>query len=319
MAAVAVSRKVTVVEVGPRDGLQNEERFVPTDAKIGFVNALSGSGLSAVEVTAFVSPRKIPQLSDADAVFLGVIKAPGVRYPVLVPNVKGLERALRAGVREIAVFTAASDSFNRHNTNASIEESFGRFRPVLEMASAEGVRVRGYVSCVFGCPYEGAVSARTGAEVAARLWNLGCQEISLGDTIGLAVPSQVPEVVGRIVEAGVPLEALALHFHDTRGTALANVCEALREGVRIFDSSAGGFGGCPYAPGASGNLATEDLVYLLHGIGYETGVALERVAAATRLLQPLLGKPPASRVWHALVSAGRVPLPAVDRVPPSTV
>lgn len=309
--ASTVSRKVTVVEVGPRDGLQNEERFVPTDAKIAFVDALSGSGLPVVEVTAFVSPKKIPQLSDADAVFSRVFKMPGVRYPALVPNLKGLGRALRAGVGEIAVFTAASDSFNRHNTNASIEESFARFRPVLEMASAEAVRVRGYVSCVFGCPYEGAISPRTGAEVAARLWNLGCREISLGDTIGVAVPSQVPEVVGRTVEAGVPLEALALHFHDTRGTALANVCEALREGVRIFDSSAGGFGGCPYAPGASGNLATEDLVYLLHGMGYETGVALERVAAATSLLQPSLGRRPASRVWHALVSAGRVPPTAV--------
>ena len=311
MAAVAESRKVTVVEVGPRDGLQNEERFVPTDAKIAFVDALSKSGLPVIEVTAFVSPMKIPQLADADAIFPRVVKMPGVRYPALVPNLKGLERALRAGAREIAIFTAASDSFNRHNTNASIEESFARFRPVVEMASAEAVRVRGYVSCVFGCPYEGAISPRTGAEVAARLWDLGCREISLGDTIGVAVPSQVPEVVERTVEAGVPLEALALHFHDTRGTALANVCEALREGVRIFDSSAGGFGGCPYAPGASGNLATEDLVYLLHGMGYETGVTLEQVAAATRLLQPSLGRPPASRTWHALVSAGRVPPTAV--------
>jgi isopropylmalate/homocitrate/citramalate synthase len=300
-----------VVEVGPRDGLQNEERFVPSDVKVAFVDALTESGLPAIEVTAFVSPLKIPQLADGDLVFPRVKRKPGVRYPVLVPNEKGLERALRAGAREIAVFTAASDSFNRRNTNASIEESFGRFRPVLALAAAEGVQVRGYVSCVFGCPYEGAVDPRKGAEVAGRLWEVGCREISLGDTIGVAVPSQVPEVVQLTAAAGVPIEALALHFHDTRGTALANVCEALREGVRIFDSSAGGFGGCPYAPGASGNLATEDLVNLLHGMGYRTGVELDRVAAATRLLQPSLGRPPASRVWNALVSAGRVPPEAV--------
>jgi isopropylmalate/homocitrate/citramalate synthase len=305
MAAVTGSGKVTVMEVGPRDGLQNEERFVPTDVKIAFVNALSDAGLPAIEVTAFVSPKKIPQLADADAVFPRIARRVGVRYPVLVPNEKGLERALATGVREIAVFTAASDSFNRRNTNASIDESFVRFRPVLELARAEGVAVRGYVSTVFGCPYEGAVPPRKGAEVAGRLWEIGCQEISLGDTIGVGIPSQVPEVVGLTVEAGVPVEALALHFHDTRGTALANVCEALRAGVRIFDSAAGGFGGCPYAPGASGNLATEDLVYLLHGMGYETGVALDRLAGATRLLQPSLGKPAPSRVWHALAAAGR--------------
>ena len=292
------------MEVGPRDGLQNEEKFVPTSVKVAFVDALSECGLPAIEVTAFVSPRKIPQLADAEAVFPRVVKRAGVRYPVLVPNVKGLERALAAGVREIAVFTAASDGFNRRNTNASVEESFDRFRPVLAMAGREGVAVRGYVSTVFGCPYEGAVSPRRAAEVAGRLWEIGCREISLGDTIGVGVPSQVPEVVQLTVEAGVPLAALALHFHDTRGTAVANVCEALRSGVRTFDSSAGGFGGCPYAPGASGNLATEDLVYLLHGMGYETGVSLERLAAATRLLQPSLGKPAASRVWHALAAAG---------------
>jgi isopropylmalate/homocitrate/citramalate synthase len=303
--AAAESQTVTVMEVGPRDGLQNEERFVPTSVKVAFVDALSAAGLPAVEVTAFVSPKKIPQLADADAVFPRIARREGVRYPVLVPNEKGLERAIAAGVREIAVFTAASDTFNRHNTNASIEESFDRFRPVMELARAEGIAVRGYVSTVFGCPYEGAVPPRRGAEVAGRLWEIGCREISLGDTIGVGVPTQVPEVVTLTVEAGVPLEALALHFHDTRGTALANVCEALRAGVRIFDSSAGGFGGCPYAPGASGNLATEDLVYLLHGMGYRTGIDLERLAAATRLLQPFLGKPAASRVWHALSAAGR--------------
>jgi len=289
-----------VVEVGPRDGLQNEAGFVPTDAKIAFVDALSSSGLGVIEVTAFVSSAKIPQLADADEVFRRVRKLPPVRYPVLVPNEKGLSRALKAGAREIAVFTAASDTFNRHNTNASVEESFVRFRPVLALARAEGVGVRGYVSCVFGCPYEGRVDPARGAAVAARLYAEGCREVCLGDTIGIGVPTEVPEVVGETLRAGVPLSALALHFHDTRGTALANVVEGLRQGVRIFDSSAGGLGGCPYAPGAAGNLATEDLLYLLDRIGYETGADLEKVAAASKLLAPALGRNPVSRVWQAL-------------------
>ena len=292
--------RVTVVEVGPRDGLQNEAAFVPTAAKIAFVDALSSSGLGVIEVTAFVSSAKIPQLADADEVFRRVRKLPSVRYPVLVPNEKGLSRALEAGVREIAVFTAASDTFNRHNTNASVEESFVRFRPVLALARAEGVAVRGYVSCVFGCPYEGRVDPARAAAVAARLYAEGCREVCLGDTIGIGVPTEVPEAVGRAVEAGVPLPALALHFHDTRGTALANVVEGLRQGVRIFDASAGGLGGCPYAPGAAGNLATEDLLYLLDRVGYETGADLEAVAAASRLLTPVLGRNPVSRVWQAV-------------------
>jgi len=292
--------RVTVVEVGPRDGLQNEAAFVPTAAKIAFVDALSASGLGVIEVTAFVSSAKIPQLADADEVFRRVRKLPSVRYPVLVPNEKGLSRALEAGVREIAVFTAASDTFNRHNTNASVEESFVRFRPVLALARAEGVAVRGYVSCVFGCPYEGRVDPARAAAVAARLYAEGCREVCLGDTIGIGVPTEVPEAVGRAVEAGVPLPALALHFHDTRGTALANVVEGLRQGVRIFDASAGGLGGCPYAPGAAGNLATEDLLYLLDRVGYETGADLEAVAAASRLLTPVLGRNPVSRVWQAV-------------------
>ena len=292
--------RVTVVEVGPRDGLQNEAAFVPTAAKIAFVDALSASGLGVIEVTAFVSSAKIPQLADADEVFRRVRKLPSVRYPVLVPNEKGLSRALEAGVREIAVFTAASDTFNRHNTNASVEESFVRFRPVLALARAEGVAVRGYVSCVFGCPYEGRVDPARAAAVAARLYAEGCREVCLGDTIGIGVPTEVPEAVGRAVEAGVPLPALALHFHDTRGTALANVVEGLRQGVRIFDASAGGLGGCPYSPGAAGNLATEDLLYLLDRVGYETGADLEAVAAASRLLTPVLGRNPVSRVWQAV-------------------
>lgn len=297
-------RRVTVVEVGPRDGLQNEPGRVPTDAKVAFVDALSASGIGVIEATAFVSPRAIPQLADGDDVFRRIAKAPGVRYPVLVPNEKGLDRARAAGAREIAVFTAASETFNLRNINATIDESFARFAPVLSRAKAAGMRVRGYVSCAFGCPYEGAIAPEAVARVCGRLASAGCDEISVGDTIGVGVPTQVPEVVGRTVAAGVPLGSLALHFHDTRGTALANVAEGLREGVRIFDSSAGGLGGCPYAPGAAGNVATEDLVYLLHGMGYETGVDLAGVAGATRSLARAIGRPPVSRVFQALEAAG---------------
>ena len=292
--------RVTVVEVGPRDGLQNEQGFVPTDAKIAFVDALSAAGLPVIEVTAFVSPKAIPQLADGEDVFRRVAQRPGVRYAVLVPNVKGLERAEAVGVREIAVFTAASETFNLRNINASIEESFVRFAPVIGRAKAGGMRVRGYVSCAFGCPYEGRVAPEAAARVAARLAAAGCDEISVGDTIGIGVPSQVPEVVGRAVEAGVPLDRLALHFHDTRGTALANVTEGLRAGVRIFDSSAGGLGGCPFAPGAAGNVATEDLLYLLHGMGHETGVDLPAVVEASRSLSMAIGRRPVSRVYQAL-------------------
>ena len=277
-------QRVTVVEVGPRDGLQNEAAILPVDTKVAFVDALSAAGLPVIEATAFVSPKAIPQLADGEDVFRRIAKRPGVRYPVLVPNEKGLDRALAAGVREIAVFTAASETFNRRNINASIDESFARFAPVLARAEAAGMRVRGYVSCAFGCPYEGPVAPEAVARVAARLVEIGCAEVSVGDTIGIGVPTQVPEVVGRTVEAGVPIERLALHFHDTRGTALANVAEGLRAGVRIFDSSAGGLGGCPYAPGAAGNVATEDLLGLLHGSGYETGVDLSAVAGASRVM-----------------------------------
>ncbi|HEY3349749.1 MAG TPA: hydroxymethylglutaryl-CoA lyase [Thermoanaerobaculia bacterium] len=295
--------RVTVVEVGPRDGLQNEAAILSADVKVAFVDALSAAGLPVIEATAFVSPKAIPQLADGEDVFRRIVKRPGVRYPVLVPNEKGLDRALAAGVREIAVFTAASETFNRRNINASIDESFARFAPVLARARAAGMRVRGYVSCAFGCPYEGPVAPEAVARVAGRLVETGCAEVSVGDTIGIGVPTQVPEVVGRAVEAGVPVERLALHFHDTRGTALANVAEGLREGVRIFDSSAGGLGGCPYAPGAAGNVATEDLLWMLDGMGYETGVDLAAVAGASRLLSAAIGRRPASRVFQALDAA----------------
>ncbi|MEO8585995.1 MAG: hydroxymethylglutaryl-CoA lyase [Acidobacteriota bacterium] len=294
--------RVTIVEVGPRDGLQNEAAAVPTDVKVAFIDALSASGLPVIEATAFVSPKAIPQLADGEEVFRRIGKRPGVRYPVLVPNEKGLDRAEACGVREIAVFTAASETFNRKNINASIDESFERFAPVIRRAQASGMRVRGYVSCVFGCPYEGAIAPSSAARVARRLLDAGCDEVSLGDTIGVGVPSQVPAVVERCVDAGAPLSRLALHFHDTRGTALANVAEGLRQGVRIFDSSAGGLGGCPYAPGAAGNVATEDLVYLLHGMGFETGVDLTLVAAASRALSAAIARSPVSRVYQALES-----------------
>jgi hydroxymethylglutaryl-CoA lyase len=295
--------RVTIVEVGPRDGLQNEAAAVPTDVKVAFVDALSAAGLPVIEATAFVSPKAIPQLADGEDVYRRIVKRPGVRYPVLVPNEKGLDRAEASGAREIAVFTAASETFNRRNINASIDESFARFTPVLARAKAAGMRVRGYVSCAFGCPYEGPVAPEAAARVSARLAELGCDEVSVGDTIGIGAPTQVPEVVGRTVAAGVPLSRLALHFHDTRGTALANVAQGLREGVRIFDSSAGGLGGCPYAPGAAGNVATEDLLWLLHGMGFETGVDLGAVASASRALAQAIGRRPASRVFQALEAA----------------
>ncbi|HPA50737.1 MAG TPA: hydroxymethylglutaryl-CoA lyase [Thermoanaerobaculia bacterium] len=295
--------RVTVVEVGPRDGLQNERGFVPTDVKVAFVEALADAGLPVVETTAFVSPRAIPQLADSAEVFARVRKRPGTRYPVLVPNERGMGRALAAGAREIALFTAATDTFNLRNVNATVEESFARFAPVLDRARGEGLRVRGYVSTAFGCPYEGRVDAAKAAVVAARLFAAGCQEVSLGDTIGVAVPSQVTDVLGKVREAGVPIERIALHMHDTRGTALANVVEGLREGVRVFDSSAGGLGGCPYAPGAAGNLATEDLVYLLHAMGWETGIDLEKVSAASEALAAAVGRMPVSRVFAAMRAA----------------
>lgn len=295
--------RVTVVEVGPRDGLQNERGFVPTGVKIAFVEALAAAGLPVVETTAFVSPRAIPQLADSAEVFARVTKKAGVRYPVLVPNERGMARALAAGAREISLFTAATDTFNLRNTNATVEESFGRFAPVLLRAKAEGIRVRGYVSTVFGCPYEGRVDPAKAVTVATRLYEAGCEEISLGDTIGVAVPTQVADVVGRLREAGLSVDRIALHMHDTRGTALANVVEGLREGVRVFDSAAGGLGGCPYAPGAAGNLATEDLLYLLHGMGFETGADLPKVAEASRVLAGSTGRAPASRVFTALRGA----------------
>src|SRR5947209_9133279 len=296
----AVPRSVRVVEVGPRDGLQNEKVSVPTGQKIQFIQMLAEAGLPFVEATSFVSPRAIPQLSDASEVMAGLTRLPDTSYPVLVPNVKGMERALAVGVRSIAVFTAASESFTRHNINVTIAESLANFRPVVAMARQEGVPVRGYISTVFGCPYEGAVEPRQALRVAQALLEMGINELSLGDTIGVATPNQVVDVISLFVNDGaIPVERVAVHFHDTRGTALANVLVALQLGVSIVDSSAGGLGGCPYAPGAAGNLATEDLLYMLHGMGIETGVNLEKVVEATRFITPYLGHAPTSKYYQA--------------------
>jgi len=284
-----VSRSVTVVEVGPRDGLQNEAVVVPTTAKVELVERLAEAGLPVVEVTSFVSPRAVPQLADADAVLPAVRRRPGVRYPVLVPNVRGLERALAAGADAIAVFTAASEAFTQANINMSVAESLHAFAPVLERARAGGMWTRGYVSTAFGCPYQGAVAPADVAGVAGALFDLGCDEVSIGDTIGAGRPEQVPGVVAAVTDR-VPVERVALHLHDTGGLALDNAAAGLAAGVRTFDSSAGGLGGCPFAPGAPGNVATEALVEMLHERGDETGVDLEAVRAAGAWMRGLVGR-----------------------------
>jgi hydroxymethylglutaryl-CoA lyase len=296
---------VRIVEVGPRDGLQNEKVLIPTEQKIQFIQMLASAGLPVVEATSFVSPRAIPQLGDASAVMAGLTRLPATQYPVLVPNIKGMERAIGAGVRSIAVFTAASESFTRHNINATIAESLANFQPVVKFAQQEGIPVRGYISTVFGCPYEGRVAPQKVLDVARALLEMGISELSLGDTIGVATPNQVEEIIELLLYQGnIPVDQLAVHFHDTRGTALANVLTALQLGISIVDASAGGLGGCPYAPGAAGNLATEDLLYMLHGMGIETGVSLERVVEATSFIAPLLGHVPTSKYYQAAVSDG---------------
>jgi hydroxymethylglutaryl-CoA lyase len=299
----ALPRTVRIVEVGPRDGLQNEKAQVPTEQKIQFITLLAEAGFPVVEATSFVSPRAIPQLSDASAVMAALKPFPGVQYSALVPNLKGMERAVAAGLRSVAVFTAASESFTRHNINATIAESLANFRPVVVLARQEGIPVRGYISTVFGCPYEGAVAPRQVLSVAQALLEMGIDELSLGDTIGVASPNQVVDVLSLLLNEGaIPIERLAVHFHDTRGTALANVLTSLQLGISIIDSSAGGLGGCPYAPGAAGNLATEDLLYMLHGMGIQTGVDLEKVVAATSFIAPWLGHAPTSKYYQAACS-----------------
>jgi isopropylmalate/homocitrate/citramalate synthase len=294
---------VTIYEVGPRDGLQNEPETLGLEARVGFIDRLTEAGLPAIEVGSFVSPSAIPQLADTEEVFARIHRASGVRYPALVPNLKGLERALRSGVQEIAVFTAASETFNQHNIHAGVDESIERFRPVVARAREEKVRVRGYVSTAFGCPYEGEIPPEAVREVTHKLLDLPVDEISISDTIGVGTPGAVYDVVEALYDSGVSRGVLALHLHDTRGTALANVYAGLECGVTTFDASAGGLGGCPYAPGASGNLATEDLVYMLEGLGIETGVVLPRVVEASRFLAEALGRRPPGRylaaVWNA--------------------
>lgn len=303
-------QRVTVYEVGPRDGLQNEAEKLSVDVRARFVDLLTEAGLPAIEVGSFVSPGAVPQLSDTEEVFRRIHRASGVRYPALVPNERGLDRAIAAGVREIAVFTAASETFNQRNIRAGIDESIERFQPVVARAREEGIRVRGYVSTAFGCPYEGEISPEAVREVTHKLLDLPVDEISIGDTIGVATPAGVYDVVETLYDSGVTRGVLALHLHDTRGTALANVYAGLECGITTYDSSAGGLGGCPYAPGASGNLATEDLVYMLEGLGVETGVTLPKVVAASRYLAAALGRRPPGRylsaVWEQEVE---VPVP----------
>lgn len=291
--------RATIVEVGPRDGLQNEKAAVPTDLKVDFVDRLTAAGLPVIEVTAFVAPKWVPQMSDAADLFERITIGPGVRYTALVPNRAGLDRAFAAGVREIAIFAASSETFSRRNINQTIDESFVTYREVTDAAMQAGLKVRAYLSTAFGCPFEGAVPEARVAELCERLLTLGAFEVAVSDTIGIAHPGQVARLLD-VIAAEVPLDRIALHFHDTRGTALANVLVGLQHGVATFDSSAGGLGGCPYAPGAAGNVATEDLIYMLDGLGIETGVSLDGVVAASRIIEPAIGHPLPSRYVQAL-------------------
>lgn len=290
---------VRIVEVGPRDGLQNETAFVETREKIAFVNRLADAGHTMIEVSAFVSPKRVPQMADAAEVFAGIARRPGVRYTALVPNLQGLSRAREARVDEVAVFPAASETFSKRNINQTVDEALATTKRICDEAQAAGLRVRAYLSTSFGCPFEGAVPSARVAELTARLVDLGAYEVALSDTIGIAHPRQVSEVLNEVTRR-VPFANLALHFHDTRGTALVNVYAGLEAGVSTFDASAGGLGGCPYAPGATGNLATEDLVYLLDGLGIATGTRLEAIVEASRAIEPLVHHPLPSRVFRAI-------------------
>jgi len=294
-----MSDPVRIIEMGPRDGLQNEKIPVSVEARIAFVEALVGAGLNTVEVGAFVSPKAIPQMASSDAVLRGVAHMTGAEFHVLVPNEKGYDAARAAGAKVVSVFAAASEGFSRANINCTVAESIERFKPVMERAKADGVRVRGYISCVLGCPFDGEIKPKAVADLAKTLWDLGCYEISLGDTIGVGTPDKAKQIL-RAVSANIPAAKLAMHFHDTYGQALANLYAGLEEGVRVIDAAAGGLGGCPYAPGATGNVATEDVVYMLDGMGLSTGVDMEKLLAATNEMSGVLGKPPVSRVASAL-------------------
>jgi hydroxymethylglutaryl-CoA lyase len=295
---MTLPHRVQIVEVGPRDGLQNEAARIGASEKIAFVNQLAQAGHSAIEVSAFVSPKWVPQMADAAQVFAGITRTPGVRYTALVPNLAGLARARDARVDEVAVFPAASDTFSARNLNQTIDEALSNVRAVCDEAQTSGMRVRGYLSTVFGCPFEGAVSVDRVSELTAQLLDAGVYEVALSDTIGIAHPAQVHDVIAAVTRRS-PIAALALHLHDTRGTALVNVYAGLEAGVTTFDASAGGLGGCPYAPGATGNLATEDLVYILDGLGIVTGVRLDGIIDASREMEPRVGHPLPSRVFRA--------------------
>lgn len=294
-----MSDPVRIIEMGPRDGLQNEETPVSVEARIAFIEALVAAGLHTVEVGAFVSPKAIPQMASSDAVLRGVADVKGAEFHVLVPNEKGYDAARAAGAKVVSVFAAASEGFSRANINCTVAESIERFKPVLARARDDGVKVRGYISCVLGCPFDGEIKPKAVADLASTLWELGCYEISLGDTIGVGTPARAKEML-RAVSANIPAAKLAMHFHDTYGQALANLYAGMEQGVRVIDAAAGGLGGCPYAPGATGNVATEDVVYMLEGMGIRTGVDMEKLLAATNEMSRVLGKPPVSRVASAL-------------------
>ncbi|WP_366657494.1 hydroxymethylglutaryl-CoA lyase [Fodinicurvata sp. EGI_FJ10296] len=296
-----MTRRIRIVEVGPRDGLQNEPAAVPTATRVALIGRLADAGLRVIEAGAFVSPKWVPQMADSAQVLAALDRRPGVAYPVLVPNEKGLEAAIAAGVEEVAVFGAASETFSRKNINCSIAESLERFRPVVSRALGAGIRVRGYVSCVLGCPYEGAVAPDTVAGVAAELATMGCYEISLGDTIGVGTPSAVARLIAA-VEHHVPIDRLAAHFHDTYGQALVNIHVALQNGIDVVDSSVAGLGGCPFAKGATGNVATEDVVYMLDGLGYDSGVDIAALARAGDFITQAIGRPNRSRAGSALLA-----------------
>ncbi|QWG16037.1 hydroxymethylglutaryl-CoA lyase [Bradyrhizobium sediminis] len=300
-----MSDSVRIVEVGPRDGLQNERTPVSVENRIAFIEALIGAGLHTIEVGAFVSPKAIPQMVGSDQVLRGVIDHVGNEFHVLVPNEKGYEAACASGARVIAVFASASEGFSRANINCTVAESIERFKPVIARAKADGIRVRGYISCVLGCPFDGEVRPQAVVDVARKLWDLGCYEVSLGDTIGVGTPLKARQLL-RAVAGSVPMAKLAMHFHDTYGQALANLYAGMEEGCRVIDSAAGGLGGCPYAPGATGNVATEDVVYMLEGMGVATGVDMAKLVAATNEISRLIGRPPASRVASAMNAKGRV-------------
>ena len=291
--------QVTIYEVGPRDGLQNEANNIPTDVKLALIEQLKEAGLSYIEAASFVSPKWVPQMADHNEIMAALKNDKSVHYPVLVPNMKGMEAAMEHGVSHIAVFTAASESFTQKNINCSIAESFERFAPIIEAAKENNIKVRGYVSCIAGCPYEGKIKVEAVADVSAKLLEAGCYEISLGDTIGVGTPSQMKEIV-TAVKGAVPIDKIALHCHDTYGQALANIYAGIEEGVRVIDSSVAGLGGCPYAKGASGNVATEDVVYMLEGLGLKTGIDMDRLVKAAWFISDYLERKPVGHVANAL-------------------